>query len=68
MNYVPQICPKCHGVMKSIGNLSGQTFTTSPPQWDETFVCHKDRLRRVVRTFGTPHALNPAGSDYELVT
>lgn len=53
--------------MLSLGNWAGRTYTTNPPQWDELFVCHRDRVKRVVRRMGLKLDLPPDVGGYETV-
>ncbi len=63
--YAPPVCPRCDELMESLGNATGQTYTTDPPQWDEVFVCHRDRVRLFVRRHGQATASISPWRDYE---
>lgn len=38
--------------MINLGNISNMVFTSNPPQWDEVWVCHTDKIRLAVRVHG----------------
>lgn len=46
-------CPECNEPMENLGNLSGVVMASNPPQWDVTYVCRADKLKKVVRKHGT---------------
>ncbi len=58
-------CPKCNNPMKNLGNLSGFVYTSYPPCWDETWVCHNCELKKTVREHGKLPDTPPDISDYE---
>jgi hypothetical protein len=42
-------CLTCGEEMVCLGNTSGIVYTSYPPQWDVTYVCHKCKTKRTVR-------------------
>lgn len=63
--YAPPVCPRCDELMVSLGNATGNLLLTNPPQWDEVFVCHRDRVRTLVRHHSEPAPIRPDVRDYE---
>lgn len=53
-------CPKCKEPMENLGNVSGITLTSYPPQWDEVYVCRKDKVKKTVRV----HAQLPPDNSF----
>ena len=45
-------CPECGREMQNLGNIGDFIYTSNPPEWDETNVCHKCRKKTVVRVHG----------------
>lgn len=54
-------CPKCNQEMENLGNLSGMVYTSNPVQWDNVYICRKDKVKKTVRV----HANSPP--DYSFV-
>lgn len=46
---MPIKCPRCNRNMLEMGNLNNIVYTSDPPQWDEVFVCHVCRVKKIVR-------------------
>lgn len=46
------LCPKCGQPMINKGNVNGVVLTSNPPQWDELWVCDKDRTKLTKRVAG----------------
>lgn len=64
-SYAPPVCPRCGELMESLGNIDNSVMTTNPPQWDELFVCHQDKVKMAIRRHGEAQPHKPTLSDYE---
>lgn len=43
------ICEVCKKPMENIGNVDNKVYTSNPPQWNEVYICVKDKRRKTVR-------------------
>ena len=46
------ICKKCGKPMKYLGNISRIVYTSYPSQWDDVYVCQKDKIKQTIREKG----------------
>lgn len=53
-------CPTCGKLMQNLGNVNGTVYTSYPPQWDDTPVCHGCQIKKVIRR----HGQLPPNMDY----
>jgi hypothetical protein len=60
-------CPRCFRDMENLGNVSGWISLTTPPQWDELWVCTHCKVKATLRVRGTP-AIHVDVEGYEDVT
>jgi hypothetical protein len=61
-------CPECNKPMRNLGNVSGVIFASYPPQWDITYVCDKDELKKTVRQRGATPEPQPNITNYTEIT
>ena len=45
-------CKKCGDNMNCLGNVSGITYTSYPPQWDDVYVCDLCKTKETIREHG----------------
>jgi len=46
------ICPQCSSEMQNLGNINNTVYTSNPVQWDDTYVCHRCKVRINKREHG----------------
>lgn len=68
MGDVEVSCPRCGQAMHNLGNIKREVYLTSPPQWDDTYVCHPCRVRAEVRVQQRFAAEEEGVGSYTLVT
>jgi len=45
-------CPKCNEEMENLGNIENTIYPTYPAQWDDTYICRKDKIKIKKRVHG----------------
>lgn len=61
-------CPTCKKKMINLGNIDNRVYASNPPQWDETYVCHKCKVKRKERIHSVSSCLQYRLDDYRDVT